>query len=106
MDAAVAELTAFPLREEPLVFFAAGAAVGVCAAAFLAGAFFFAVALAFTAAFFGAAFFGAAFFGAAFFGAAFFGAAFLAGFFFAVTTLNFHVPKCGKTAIFTPVSLG
>ena len=101
MDAAVAELTAFPLREEPLVFFAAGAAVGVCAAAFLAGAFFFAVALAFTA-----AFFGAAFFGAAFFGAAFFGAAFLAGFFFAVTTLNFHVPKCGKTAIFTPVSLG
>lgn len=90
MDAAVAELTAFPLREEPLVFFAAGTAVGVCAAAFLA------VALAFTA----------AFFGAAFFGAAFFGAAFLAGFFFAVTTLNFHVPKCGKTAIFTPVSLG
>ena len=82
INAAVAELTALPLR----VGFAAFLAVG--AAAFLLGVFL-------DGAFLATDFLGAVFFLTAVFPAAFFGAAFLAGFFFAVTTLDFHVLRCG-----------
>ncbi len=90
INAAVAELTSLPFRVTFAAFLAAGAAVGVafCVAAFLTGAFL-------AGAFLAAVFLVAVFLLTASLSAAFFGAAFLAGFFFAVTTLNFHVLLCG-----------